>query len=180
MNTAEAKLGAALREEYKALLDALRDLHAASVEAYKRGRIPAEPFVRAGNVLAAQRPGQHMDDGVLYCDAHGTYQCGACGFRPGGYVDTDDESRPGQDLVESVEPWRYIRTVGEMISALSLVPADTPLRTSVGDGYKAAPIGLRWRAMTTDQRADWFDAHVGPAEPVFQVLVAFETSRAQS
>lgn len=31
---------------------ALRDLRDACTDAYKIGRIPAEPFVRAGNVLA--------------------------------------------------------------------------------------------------------------------------------
>ena len=35
-----------------ALLEALRDLREATTDAYKAGRIPAEPFVRAGNVLA--------------------------------------------------------------------------------------------------------------------------------
>lgn len=34
------------------LLAALRDLREACVDAYKAGRIPAEPFVRAGNVIA--------------------------------------------------------------------------------------------------------------------------------
>ena len=33
------------------LLTILRDLHDACIEAYKAGRIPAEPFVRAGNIL---------------------------------------------------------------------------------------------------------------------------------
>lgn len=40
------------------LLDALRDLREASTEAYKAGRIPAEPFVRAGNVIAEAEGGQ--------------------------------------------------------------------------------------------------------------------------
>ena len=38
-------------------LEALRDLRAACEDAYKAGRIPAEPFVRAGNVLAEARDG---------------------------------------------------------------------------------------------------------------------------
>lgn len=36
------------------VLAALTDLHDACVPAYKMGRIPAEPFVRAGNVLRAR------------------------------------------------------------------------------------------------------------------------------
>lgn len=34
------------------LLEALRDLRESAMEAYKLGHIPAEPFVRAGNVIA--------------------------------------------------------------------------------------------------------------------------------
>lgn len=41
---------ACLREE--AMLVALRDLRESVTDAYKSGRIPAEPFVRAGNVIA--------------------------------------------------------------------------------------------------------------------------------
>lgn len=37
---------------HPALLDALRDLRDASEAAYKSGRIAAEPFVRAGNLIA--------------------------------------------------------------------------------------------------------------------------------
>ena len=37
--------------EVKALREALADLRAACTDVYKQGRIPAEPFVRAGNVL---------------------------------------------------------------------------------------------------------------------------------
>jgi hypothetical protein len=37
------------------LLTALQDLRMASTEAYKHGRIPAEPFVRAGNLIANAR-----------------------------------------------------------------------------------------------------------------------------
>lgn len=37
-----------LSEVYEALLD----LYEAATDAYKYGRIPAEPFVRAGNILA--------------------------------------------------------------------------------------------------------------------------------
>lgn len=41
-----------LRAEKAELLDALLDLRAACTDAYKAGRIPAEPFVAAGNVIA--------------------------------------------------------------------------------------------------------------------------------
>jgi hypothetical protein len=37
---------------HEELMRALRDLREAATDAYKMGRIPAEPFVRAGNVLA--------------------------------------------------------------------------------------------------------------------------------
>lgn len=39
------------------VLESLRDLREASTDAYKAGRIEAEPFVRAGNVLS----GDHSD-----------------------------------------------------------------------------------------------------------------------
>ena len=45
---ANARLIAAAPE----LFEALRDLREACVDAYKQARIEAEPFVRAGNVLA--------------------------------------------------------------------------------------------------------------------------------
>ena len=37
------------------LLAALQDLRYAATDAYKAGRVPAEPFIRAGNVLAKAR-----------------------------------------------------------------------------------------------------------------------------
>ena len=48
ITAADARLIAAAPE----LAEALRDLREAATEAYKAGRIQAEPFVRAGNVLA--------------------------------------------------------------------------------------------------------------------------------
>src|SRR5688572_16168182 len=45
---ADARLIAAAPD----LLAALSDLRESTTEAYKSGRIPAEPFVRAGNVIA--------------------------------------------------------------------------------------------------------------------------------
>lgn len=38
--------------EWSEVLEALRDLREATVDVYKIGRVAAEPFVRAGNVLA--------------------------------------------------------------------------------------------------------------------------------
>jgi hypothetical protein len=40
------------QRDHAALVEALKDLRAAVTDAYKAGRIPAEPFVRAGNVIA--------------------------------------------------------------------------------------------------------------------------------
>lgn len=37
---------------HQELLDALKDLREAATDAYKVGRIAAEPFVKAGNVIA--------------------------------------------------------------------------------------------------------------------------------
>lgn len=48
-NECHAKLVALSPE----IMDALRDLREASTEAYKQGRVTAEPFVRAGNLLAS-------------------------------------------------------------------------------------------------------------------------------
>lgn len=55
--SAESHANARLIAEAPALLAALSDLRAACEDAYKAGRIPAEPFVRAGNVLAQTEGG---------------------------------------------------------------------------------------------------------------------------
>ena len=60
---------------YQQMVEALRDLRDATTEAYKAGHIPAEPFVRAGNVLA---------EAGWWMDVEGAAQ--DVGIPPDGYV----------------------------------------------------------------------------------------------
>ena len=51
-NGKAVKMPARLALSAPDLLEALKDLRAAATAAYKSGRIPAEPFVHSGNVIA--------------------------------------------------------------------------------------------------------------------------------
>lgn len=44
-----------LRRQRDELLETLENLHFAVIDVYKSGRIPAEPFVQAGNIIAKTR-----------------------------------------------------------------------------------------------------------------------------